>query len=106
MYSGIPNGAEPQDRGMQESMGPIYDRTREHLGTTDMMVIAARRKPINACKAYRDDQMPPPGVDNPELYWMFSGGALVPKGANGIERTREILFGGEQAVKVFAGRAR
>ena len=91
-YSGIPNGNEPQDRGVQESMGPVYDRTREHLGTTDQMIIAARRKLINACKAFGQGAAPP-GVDRPELYWMFSGGALVPKGVNGIDYTRDILFG-------------
>jgi hypothetical protein len=32
-----------QDRAIQESMGPIYDRRKEHLGTADGAVIAARR---------------------------------------------------------------
>jgi phthalate 4,5-dioxygenase oxygenase subunit len=102
IYSGIPNGAEPQDRGMQESMGPIYDRTQEHLGTTDMMVIAARRKLIMSAKAYARGEAAP-GVDKPELYWMFSGGALVPKGANGIDYCRETLWGKPQAVEAFVG---
>ncbi len=102
-YTGIPNGAEPEDRGMQETMGPIYDRTEEHLGTTDKMVIAARRKLINACKAFDADGVVPPGVEKPDLYWLFSGGALVPKGENGVEYTRDILFGRPQAVEVFVG---
>jgi phthalate 4,5-dioxygenase len=41
-YSGIP-GTNTQDFAVQESMGPIYDRTREHLGTSDLAIIAARR---------------------------------------------------------------
>jgi phthalate 4,5-dioxygenase oxygenase subunit len=101
-YSGIPNGNEPQDRGMQESMGPIYDRTKEHLGTTDRMIIAARRKLISACKAFVATKAPPPGVENPDLYWMFSGGALVPRGANGIDFTREVLFGRARTVELPA----
>ena len=28
---------------MTESMGPIYDRTQEHLGTTDVAIIFWRR---------------------------------------------------------------
>ena len=28
---------------MQEGMGPIYDRSKEHLGTADLAIIAARR---------------------------------------------------------------
>ena len=102
-YTGIPNGAEPEDRGMQETMGPIYDRTQEHLGTTDKMVIAARRKLIESCKAYQSEGVVPPGVDKPDLYWIFSGGALVPKGTNGVDVTRDVLFGRRQAVEVFVG---
>src|SRR5581483_11277218 len=41
-YSGIP-GVNTQDYAVQEGMGPIYDRTQEHLGTSDLAIIAARR---------------------------------------------------------------
>jgi phthalate 4,5-dioxygenase len=41
-YSGI-QGIETQDRAMTEGMGYICDRTQEHLGTSDLAVIAARR---------------------------------------------------------------
>jgi phthalate 4,5-dioxygenase oxygenase subunit len=41
-YSGI-QGIETQDRAMTEGMGFICDRTEEHLGTSDLAVIAARR---------------------------------------------------------------
>ena len=98
-YTGIPGGAEPEDRGMQESMGPIYNRTEEHLGTTDMMIIASRRKLIQAAKELRAKGTVPPGVDKPELYWMFSGGALVPKDVNGLDYCRDILFGRAQAIE-------
>ena len=46
-YTGIP-GVNTQDLAVQESMGPIYDRTREHLGSTDVAVISARRLLIQA----------------------------------------------------------
>ncbi len=84
---------------MQESMGPIYNRTEEHLGTTDMMIIASRRKLIQAAKELRAKGTVPPGVDKPGLYWMFSGGALVPKDVNGLDYCREILFGRAQAIE-------
>ena len=93
IYSGIPNGANPQDTAMQESMGPIYDRTKEHLGTTDMMVIRTRQKLLNAARALRDQGQTPAGVDKPELYRMRSGGALFPTGANGLELAKDIIFG-------------
>ena len=41
-YSGI-DGINNQDHAVQESMGPIVDRTKENLGTTDAAVIATRR---------------------------------------------------------------
>jgi phenylpropionate dioxygenase-like ring-hydroxylating dioxygenase large terminal subunit len=45
-YTGI-WGINEQDRAIQESMGPMVDRSREHLGTTDVPAIAARRLLIN-----------------------------------------------------------
>ena len=41
-FSGVP-GAAIQDRAVQESMGPVYDRRKEHLGTSDKAVIYYRR---------------------------------------------------------------
>lgn len=42
-FSGVP-GAAIQDRAVQESMGPVCDRTQEHLGTSDKAVIYYRRR--------------------------------------------------------------
>ena len=36
-------GINTQDLALQEGMGPIVDRTREHLGTTDRAIIALRQ---------------------------------------------------------------
>src|SRR5256885_1349489 len=41
---GIPFLVNLQDRAMTETMGPIYDRTNEHLGTTDPMGTYVRRR--------------------------------------------------------------
>ncbi len=41
-YSGI-QGIETQDRAMTEGMGTLCDRSEEHLGTSDLAVIAMRR---------------------------------------------------------------
>lgn len=38
-FSGMP-GNQTEDLRVQESMGPIFDRTREHLGTSDLAVSA------------------------------------------------------------------
>jgi len=42
-------GIHQQDQAVTESMGPIYDRTQEHLGTSDAMVIRTRRR---ACRCW------------------------------------------------------
>ena len=41
-YTGIVNGRE-QDLAIVETMGPVLDRTVEHLGTADTAIIAYRR---------------------------------------------------------------
>jgi nitrite reductase/ring-hydroxylating ferredoxin subunit len=90
-YTGVP--APAQDPMAQESMGPVYDRTQEHLATTDAMIIRTRRKLINAAKALREGGTIPPGVEKPGLYRMRSGGALLPTGANGLEVLKDVHFG-------------
>jgi phenylpropionate dioxygenase-like ring-hydroxylating dioxygenase large terminal subunit len=42
-FTGIPGGPGGQDRAMTETMEPILDRSGEHLGTTDVAIIAMRR---------------------------------------------------------------
>ena len=41
-FTGI-RGVNAQDRAVQESMGPIVDRTREFLGPSDMAIVATRK---------------------------------------------------------------
>ena len=44
-YTGLP-GNRVQDAMVTESMGPVYDRRNEHLGTTDQAIIFFRRQLI------------------------------------------------------------
>jgi phthalate 4,5-dioxygenase oxygenase subunit len=48
-YTGI-TGINQQDMAVTESMGTIYDRGSEHLGTTDGAIIRMRRQLIKAAK--------------------------------------------------------
>jgi hypothetical protein len=48
-YTGIV-GINQQDMAVTESMGTIYDRGHEHLGTTDGAIIRMRRLLIKAAK--------------------------------------------------------
>jgi hypothetical protein len=47
------------DQWACESMGPIQDRTREHLGSTDVAIAAHRRQLIEAIDAVQAGQLPP-----------------------------------------------
>jgi len=88
-YTGI-NGITLQDQAVTESMGTIYDRSHEHLGTSDAMVIRTRRRLIDAAKALRDDGTIPPGVDEPEIYRQRSGEVVLPRDADWWEATEEL----------------
>ncbi len=61
-YTGI-RGIGAQDNAMQESMGVVYDRSREHLGSSDTAIIAARRFLMRAAAALQGHGATPPGLD-------------------------------------------
>jgi len=61
-YSGV-EGIAMQDASLQESMGPIVDRTKENLVSTDNGIIMARHRLLRAIKALMDKEMQPPGID-------------------------------------------
>ena len=56
-YSGIA-GFAMQDSGVQELMGPIVDRSREHLGPADKAIIQARKLLREAVKAVEAGKQP------------------------------------------------
>ena len=61
-YSGV-EGIGMQDASLQESMGPIIDRTKENLVSTDNGIIMARHRLMRAAKALAEKGTTPPGVD-------------------------------------------
>jgi phthalate 4,5-dioxygenase len=61
-YSGI-EGFAMQDASLQESMGPIVDRTKETLVSTDSGIIMARQRLLRAVRALDESGTTPPGVD-------------------------------------------
>jgi phenylpropionate dioxygenase-like ring-hydroxylating dioxygenase large terminal subunit len=61
-YSGV-EGIAMQDASLQESMGPIVDRTKENLVSTDNGIIMARHRLLRAVKALIEKDVTPPGVE-------------------------------------------
>src|SRR5579864_6854461 len=88
-FTGI-TGVGMQDAAMTTSMGRIYDRSQEHLGTTDAMVIRVRRRLIAAVQAHMKYGTVPPGVDDPTVYRVRSGGVFLPPDADWVDATREL----------------
>ncbi|WP_433281059.1 Rieske 2Fe-2S domain-containing protein [Pseudonocardia xinjiangensis] len=60
-FTGIPD-FNSQDLMATESMGPIYDRSQEHLGTTDRAVIRMRRILLDAAKRLAENGATPPAL--------------------------------------------
>jgi len=60
-FSGV-EGFAIQDASVQESMGPIQDRTRENLVNTDNGIIMARNRLMRAARNL-EKGIAPPGVD-------------------------------------------
>lgn len=83
MFCGIP-GFGVQDQAIQESQGPIVDRTQERLGSSDAAIIHVRRRLMHAARALRDRETPPPGLD-PAAFLVRSASAVLPPGADWIE---------------------
>lgn len=61
-YSGV-EGIAMQDASVQESMGPIVDRTKENLVSTDNGIIMARNRLRKAATELKEKGVRPPGVD-------------------------------------------
>jgi len=75
-YSGVA-GFASQDASLQESMGPICDRTKENLVSTDNGIIMARHRMLRAAKALVEKGTIPPGVD-PEHHRVRSVSIVLP----------------------------
>jgi phthalate 4,5-dioxygenase len=75
-FTGI-DGVNVQDRAVQESMGSIVDRSREHLGPADRAVIQARRLLLQAIKTVEAGGTPP-GVE-PTYYTLRPAEAVLPR---------------------------
>jgi len=80
-----------QDAAVQESMGGIYDRSTEHLGTSDAFIIRMRRRLVDAATALRDGGIIPPGVDEPTAYRVRSVQVVSPKDVPWTDATRELI---------------
>jgi phenylpropionate dioxygenase-like ring-hydroxylating dioxygenase large terminal subunit len=88
-FTSIP-GIISQDQAVTESMGTIYSRNREHLGSTDAMVIRVRRRLLQAARSLRDECAVPYSVDHPYVYAIRSGGVVLPRTTDWWDGTKDL----------------
>jgi hypothetical protein len=88
-YTGL-SSVHLEDLAITESMGTLLDRSAEHLGTSDVMVIRVRRRLIAAAEALREQGEVPPGAENPLVYRTRSGSVFLPRDADWIAATEDL----------------
>jgi phenylpropionate dioxygenase-like ring-hydroxylating dioxygenase large terminal subunit len=74
-FTGI-EGVSEQDAAIQDSMGPIQDRTKEHLGPTDIGVVEFRKMLMGSARALQAGT-PPKAAASAPRYAVRAGGAVA-----------------------------
>lgn len=74
-FTGI-NGIYHQDQAITESIGPVSEHSREHLGPSDRMIIQTRKRLVNAIEAFVTDGVIPSVVDDPAMFHSALGGGF------------------------------
>jgi hypothetical protein len=67
-----------QDAAVQDSQGPIADRTREHLGPTDLGIMHFRKLVMDAARALQRGEEPP-HLKHQDRYTVRSGACVTSK---------------------------
>jgi len=78
-FTGI-EGINAQDRAIQESMGRVVDRSREHLGPADKAIIQLRKKLRDAVRAVQAGETPD-GLGT-TYYELRAGEGVLPRDAD------------------------
>jgi phthalate 4,5-dioxygenase len=89
-YTGI-RGIREEDLAVQESMGRIFDRTGEHLGSSDLAVIAMRRRLLEAVQALQRGEVPYE-ARNPDAYRVRSAALVLSRDVAWTEGAAEALI--------------
>lgn len=88
-FCGIP-GFAAQDQAMQESQGPIFDRTQEYLGAADAGIIQLRKRLLEEARDFARTRSAPTSRDG-RLYRVRPASATLARDAVWIEALQEKL---------------
>jgi phenylpropionate dioxygenase-like ring-hydroxylating dioxygenase large terminal subunit len=90
-YTGI-RGIREQDLAVQEDQrGPISDRSIEHLGTSDLAIIAMRRRLLRAARQLQEGIVPAE-AHNGSAYRVRSAAIVLQRDADWVEGARDVLI--------------
>jgi hypothetical protein len=79
--SGLP-GLWVQDAACQSGVAAIYDRTKEHLGTSDTGIARTRRVLMDAVRKLQTDGLRPPSADHPDHFMVRAVSLTIPTGGD------------------------
>jgi phthalate 4,5-dioxygenase len=88
-FTGI-ESIRAQDRSIQESMGAIIPREKEHLGTTDTGIIEFRRLMLDLARDLLEGKEPPQ-PSRPDVYRVVSCAVVLDRSLAWPEATREFV---------------
>ena len=88
---GIPN----QDAAVQESMGQIVDRRREHLGTSDRAIVNFRRLLLRLCADLEQGREPTAAGRGAE-YNVRSASVIAPHGVDFESAAEKLMMGAQR----------
>ena len=80
-------GQAVQDTAITTSMGPVVDRSREHLGRADVPIIHLRQRLLRALREL--DEQGPPAIDAPGAYRTKHGDIRVADGVGWFDALRQ-----------------
>ena len=83
-FSGLP-GLWIQDGACQSGIRPIFDRTKEHLGSSDTGIAMTRRLLLEAVNAYRDRGITPSGVTDPDTFMVRAVSLTLPETTSWVD---------------------
>jgi hypothetical protein len=83
------HGFAAQDQALQESMGPLVDRTLERLGISDTAIIAARRRLLQEIRGLSEDSQLFAATHG-DIYWVRSASLLLNRGIAFDEVSKEL----------------
>jgi len=84
------HGFASQDQAIQESMGPMADRTLERLGTSDNGIIAMRRLLLQEVRKLQQGQVPL-AAHRGDIYWVRSASSVLKRDVDFEDGCRSLM---------------